>query len=304
MTDISVKATSPISMTESILVSTNIPENDHPQWNPATAYTIGQRVIRQSLHAIYQRKVAGTTPTAPENDPTNWAYVSPTNAWKLFDGSSGTATTSATTISYKFAPSVAVNVIAGLNVVGSNIRIRVFDAMGELKFDVERGLSGVISEPTWFNYFFETPNVFDQLIVRDAPPIADGQIWLDIEPSGGVASIGTFMFGKQKAFGLGAELGAAFGIQDYSIKATDEFGQTVFVERSFARRSRFQMMVKDDQADQLFAFLVTRRAKPTLYIVTDRFESAVIFGFFRDFSQIVSFPTTHSVFELELESLA
>ena len=61
----------PLTVTDSILTSSSLAETDYAAWNAATAYNAGDRVIRTSVHRIYERVIAGTTATAPESDPVN-----------------------------------------------------------------------------------------------------------------------------------------------------------------------------------------------------------------------------------------
>ncbi|NBQ13104.1 MAG: hypothetical protein EBU31_00475 [Proteobacteria bacterium] len=270
-----------------------------------TAFAIGDRVERLTTHAVYQRKVAGTTDTMPEYDLVNWTRVSPNNRWALLDSSAATQSTASTTITYTFRPGAqnSISAVGAFNVSGASITVDLLNQAGSVMWTSTRGLGGAISTPDWYAYFFEERNVTEQLVVIDLPAVSDPNIRLTVTPASGVAAIGTFMFGSGRGYGYGAELGAAFSIRDFSIKTTDEFGTAVFVQRAFAKKARFQMYVDAAEADRLFFALSQRRAKPTLYIVTDRFEAGYIFGFYNDFQMVVPYPE-HTVYELELESLA
>lgn len=296
----------PQDMTDAQLLSASVPETDHPEWSATTTYTVGQRVIRVSKHAIYQAKVAITGNAAnqpPELDTARWEYVSATNRWKMFDLSADTQTTSTATISYVIRPGKQITNIAAFNVSGGSIRIRVRNPQGVVTMDNTRGLSGVISKADWYEWFFDEPNAFSQYVLLDVVCPSGHHILLDVTPASGMAGVGAFFWGAHQLFGFGAEFGAALGIKDYSIKAQDQFGASVFVERAFSRTARFQMLVTQQQSDQLFAVLTKRRAKPTLYVVAEEYESSYVYGFYQDFQQVIPFPN-HSVFELALESLA
>ena len=79
----------PVTITASILTSSTVAEPavgtdpDPAAWNGATTYAVGDLVHYATTHKIYQRRVAGTTATAPDQDPTNWLEVSATNRWKI-----------------------------------------------------------------------------------------------------------------------------------------------------------------------------------------------------------------------------
>lgn len=268
----------------------------------ATGFAIGDRVERLTTHAIYQRLTAGLTDTMPEYDTVNWVYVKPNNRWALFDTSNSTQTISTGTISYRLRLNRRVDSLAAFNIQGSSVRFRVISSTGVTVYDQTRGL-GTISEASWFNWFFEVANIYDQFVALDVTIDQTSDILIDIAPLMGYAAIGTFCSGMSRKFGRGISYGASFGIQDYSIKQTDQFGQTVFVERAFAKRSRCSIMIEKAQSDQLFYLLTQRRAKPTLYVSTSEYEAGAVFGYYKDFSQVIAFPND-TVYELELESLA
>lgn len=303
MSALGLKIVSPVQLTEAMIVSTSVPENEFVEWKATTNYAVGTRVILLSTHSVYQRLIAGTSSTPPNLDTVNWVYVSPTNRYKLADQSGGSKTTASTTISYVIQPGRAFDTVAALGVTGSAIRLRVFVPDVGTIYDETRALQGGIPSADWYTYFYAIGSEFDQLVAQGVRKYFNAQIMLDVEPVGGVAAIATLVFGSARQFGEGIEYGAEFGIQDYSQKLTDQFGTTQLVQRSFARRARVQMMVPMSEADSLFQLMVDRRAKATLWITTSEVESGVIYGFYRDFSQVVSYPT-YTVYEIELEGLA
>ena len=63
----------PFGITDAMLISSTVAENDYTAWNAATAYTAGDFVIRTTAttHSIYLRLLNGTSATAPKDDATN-----------------------------------------------------------------------------------------------------------------------------------------------------------------------------------------------------------------------------------------
>ena len=55
-----MKLIRPVTVTNSILTSSNVPETDYTAWSGATAYTQGVRCILVSTHKIYECLVANT----------------------------------------------------------------------------------------------------------------------------------------------------------------------------------------------------------------------------------------------------
>ena len=49
-----LKVIPPVTITDSILLSSSVPETDYAAWNSGTTYSIGNRVILTSTHKIYE----------------------------------------------------------------------------------------------------------------------------------------------------------------------------------------------------------------------------------------------------------
>ncbi|WP_119157965.1 phage head spike fiber domain-containing protein, partial [Caldimonas tepidiphila] len=75
------------------LVYSSVPENDHPAWSAATNYAVGVKVIRLTTHRVYECAIAGTNSTPPEDAPSRWIDLGPTNRWAMLDKEVGTVTT-------------------------------------------------------------------------------------------------------------------------------------------------------------------------------------------------------------------
>jgi hypothetical protein len=115
-------------------------------------------------------------------------------------------------------------------------------------------------------------------------------------------SVGVILIGQQLTFGLGIKYGARVGIQDYSRKETNEFGDTVLVQRAFAKRANFDLFIDAAEVDLLQTTLSDIRATPCLWIGSNAFESTTIFGFYKNFDILINYPE-HADCELEIEGL-
>lgn len=298
-----IRILTPVAITDAQLVSSSVPETDHAAWSAATAYAVGDRVIRTGVHKIYQRLVAGTTATAPESDAVAWVEVGPTNRWGMFDDVNNSATTSATTLSVVLAPGRLIAGIAALGVVGKSIRFRVSHPTLGIVYDQTRGLDGVITQPDWYNYFTDAVSPFSQFVALGLITYSPAsQVLVDIEPVDGVASISNLVVGPQAVYGSGIEYGARVGIIDYSRKVTNDFGNTVLVKRNYAKRAEITLWMPRASTDPLIAKLAALRATPALYSVSDLYEATNLFGFYRDFSVVLSYPDT-DVLSLQIEGL-
>ena len=298
-----IRIITPVTITDARLTSSSVAETDYSAWAAATAYALGARVIRTTVHKIYQRLVAGTTATAPELDTVNWVEVGPTNRWAMFDTANSSATTSSSTLSVTLNTGTLISSIAALGVVGKSIRFRVVHPTLGTVYDVTRGLDGVIAASEWWNYFTDTVSPFSQFIAVDLITYSvNATVLVDIEPLAGVASCATMVVGSQSVYGDGIHYGARVGITDYSRKTTNDFGDQVLEVRKFSKRADVTLWMPRASTDPLISKLASLRATPALYVLSDLLESTSIFGLYKDFGVVLSYPDT-DVLSLQIEGL-
>lgn len=295
-----MKAVKPTALTSAMLVSTTAVET-YAAWVAATAYSVGDRVIRTTTNRVYQRLVAGTTATAPENDTTNWADIAPTNVWAMFDSQISTQTEATSTLTVVIKPGLC-NSLCLYGLVGSSLTVTVRDGLaGPVVYSFTTTLDGtVISD--WYQYYFEPFVQLESVVLSNLPPYGNAHITATITGTGtvkcGVLLAGTF-------YELGdTQYDATSGITDYSVKETDAFGVTTFVQRAYSDRISLNLMFPNSQLNKVKGVLKSLRATPCGWIGTDAdgFEVLDAFGFYRDFSIVIRYPT-HSLCSLEIEGL-
>lgn len=292
----------PLTMTDTMLVSSTVPENDYSAWSSGTTYALGARVILTSTHKVYESLQAANTNNNPATAPLWWVEVSPTNRWKVFDTSNSTQTAQATSISYTIAPGVAIDSFAALNLTGANsIRIRLVDATFGTVYDKTTDLSAQISAPDWWQWFFGLRIPPTLSLATDLPSYPNANLIIDLS-GGSSLAVGVFLFGQSRTVGLGIEAGARLGITDFSRKETTEFGDTVLVQRAFSKRASFDMTLQKAEVDSTMSLLTSIRAVPCLWIGSGAYESTVLYGYYKNFDITISYPT-FSDCSLEIEGL-
>jgi len=116
----------PLAITPAMLVSSDVPETDYPEWAAGTTYADKDRVIK--AHKVWQGVGASNVGNDPETSPTKWQEVGATNRWKPFDRSVSSQVAQADSISYRIKPGQAVTSLCVLNIKGgTSIRVRVID---------------------------------------------------------------------------------------------------------------------------------------------------------------------------------
>ncbi len=297
----------PLAIDDTILDAsgTNVPENEFPAWSSAATYNLGDRVILTSTHRVYESLQAANTNKDPRTQSAWWIEVGPTNRWAVFDTSVSTQTVKASNITYTLEPGQAINALAVLNITeGAEINITmVSPGTGTPGVVYERtiDLASLPLTPDWWAFFYGQRISPTQSILLDLPSYSDCVVTIEITGSVNLA-VGVILVGQQQNFGIGISYGVRVGIQDYSRKETNEFGDTILVQRAFAKRANFDLMIKKAEVDSLQNTLSAIRAQPVLWVGSNEYESTTLFGFYKNFDILISYPE-HSDCSLEIEGL-
>ncbi len=301
MDDPNLSVVYPTVITPAMMIASNVPENDYPVWSNATTYAAKDRVIKN--HKIYESVVAGNVGNDPElNNIEKWLFVSATNRWKAYDNSVSTQTKQATLITYQLRFPMVVSALALLNVTGASkiTGYMVAPGYGEV-YRREFDFLGVPPGSDWWSFFFGEWVGPSQAIFTDLPNFPGADLFIEIEGSADLA-VGVILTGQIRIFSYGVAQGARLGIQDFSRKERNTWGDMVVVERAFAKRASLPMLLDAAEVDSFYTFLAGVRAVPCLWIGSQRYESAVIYGFYKSFDIIISYYN-QSDCELEIEGL-
>ena len=291
-----------------MLVDTNIPETDYAQWSSTTTYATGDRVIKTTTHKIYESLQNNNLNKDPETETAWWIEVSATNRWKAFDTSNSTQTEGAASVSdyliyYKLQMGMSPTTsVAALN-ISNPLDLQVIvtsPSYGEV-YNETFDLRPMISASDWWSWFFGERTEITQKIITDLPAYYDSVVEFSLT-GGEDLALGVLILGQQRVFGLGIEYGARIGIQDYSRKETNEFGDMIFVKRAYARRASFDLMILSSEVDSFIRFLSSIATIPTVWIGPEEYEALTIFGIFKTFDITISYPN-HALFSVEMEGL-
>ena len=291
----------PTEVTDARLVSSSVPENDYPVYLAHHPYDKGDRVIILSNHTIYEA-LSTSTGVDPITNPLEWLAIGPTNRWAMFDDRVGTSTTAVGSIGL----TLDLGTVSGLALLDLEgiLSVRVVMTAPEgVVYD--RTINLVDPSPVydWWTYFFEEITIRKFLLLTDLPTYRVSQVSVTIagDPAQTV-SVGSFVAGKLLSFSNSVNYGASVGIQDYSVKGRDEFGNSKIVERAFAKRARWNFDVPNNRITLLQRELSELRAKPAVYIGYEDLEPMVVYGFYKDFDIVISRPTM-SECSLDIEGL-
>lgn len=269
-------------------------------WNRATTYTEGQKVLFQNR--VYEA-LKTTTNERPDRFSLSWLDLGANNRWRMFDDKVGSYTESSNAVIIEMTPGI-INAVSLLNIANvKTITVRLTDGIDGEVYNKTVRLYSPENVGDWWSYFFEDIIVKTSVFSLDLPTYRSATLRVVITPVDGKAlKVGTFVTGKLFKYAPAVNYGASIGIQDYSRKDRDEFGNITVVERAFNKRARWNFMLKNSEIDVFQQRMAKMRATPCLYIGADGYESMAIYGFYKDFDTVISYPTT-SECSIEVEGL-
>lgn len=292
-----------VAITDAMMLASNVPETDYTEYNSATTYNLGDRAITAATHTVWQSVFATAQSNhTPSTSPTYWTAVSSTNKWKSFDLLNSTQTAKSSSITYQLRPGVAYGFLAFLNLTGIvSAQVQIVDPTYGAVYNNTVSLPSNPGSSAWYSWFFAPKQVPTQLILTDIPSFPNADTYITLTGTS-VLAVGVIMLGIGTTFGVGIKYGASLGIQDYSRKDKNAFGDTVLVQRAFAKRGTFDMYLAKAEVDPFINLATSLRATPCLFMAGDQYDNMAIFGFYKEFKVLINY-SQHSDCTLDIEGL-
>lgn len=297
-----MKIIRPFTVTDASLTS-SVAETGTEYASSAT-YALGDVVINAAganpTHHSYESLVTGNVGNAL-TDATKWLDLGPTNRWAMFDTKNGTATEIASPLDVSIEVDGRADGLALLNLTATSAQVIVDDSLGVEVYNETYSLISDSGVTSWYDYFSEDIVYTSDLVLTDLPIQTDPTVRVVLTASTGNVSCGTMIVGQTRTIG-GTVYGAKAGIQDYSRKETDDFGNYTLVERSYAKRSTSKVVCDNSEADAIFSLLAQYRATPIVWVGTDDYAHTWLFGWVRDWS-LELIVADKSYLSIEIEGL-
>lgn len=293
-----MKLIAPTEITEARLISSTVPENDYGVWDVATSYPAGSCVIKG--HRIWTSVQDLNTGRDPQSAVAGWWVDSgPTNRWAMFDQTVGTLTRASETMTITLAPGRADS-IALLQVDAAEVTItqRAGATIITQRTHLLIESAGIVD---WYDYFFDPIRSVDFVAITDLPVYGESTIEITFTKNTGDVACGVCVCGLQTDLGL-TRVSPTVGINDYSKKTTDDFGNTSLVRREFSKRMSLRLVVDNREIDQVFSQIAEQRATPVVWVGDSGYSSLLVYGWFRDFELDIAYATV-SYFTLNIEGM-
>lgn len=295
----------PITVTDGMIVLNNIAPSPQPEWDNATAYSVNDEVQVTSNHKVYNCNVANTgqDPTLQETDGNGdlyWIEISTTNDWAVFDGRSRRASTNPSNITVSFAPATVITSIAILNISAETLNVTAVSASAGEVYNQDFTLRQLTDNYIDF-YFSEIESISNIVRLNNIPAYADLTITVTATSPTDV-TIGEIITGRGVQLGT-TNYGTGVGINDYSTKETDAFGDLFVVERQFNSTVDYDVWIDSSRVAYVKRTLAQYRATPLVFIGKPDKEETIVYGFYKNFDAILE-NFSISTMLLEVEELS
>jgi hypothetical protein len=295
----------PKTIADANFISSNISEPDTGEafWLAATAYTLGQEVIRPN-HMKYKNILAGTDAGLPENTPTRWKESGITNKWAAVDNIRNTQSARADSLVMRFAFSELIDSIGVVGLEGTDIKIELF-LSGSSIYSYTQTLYKRNSI-NWFDWAFKPLRKIKSVVRLDLPIVANSEIVITVNNQGSIAKCGGVVIGKKQYIGkiTYSSSGSALNFSTYD----RNFDGTIstLIQRPSKPTVNAALQVEKAYVDDLLFAQTQLNAVPTIYTGLDDlnidsyFELFLIMGIYKRFEIDATYPS-HAVIQLELE---
>ena len=298
-----MKIVVPMNITDSTLVSTSVPENLFPNWDSGYIYTKGQMVhiVGPDVHKVYESLTDSNVGNNPTTSTANWAYVGPTNPWKMLDRSVTTQTENPESIEVEVRVRGRALAIAILNASAKEAKVEILDALEGIVYDKTYSMVSLSGVDDWYDYFFEPVVRLQDLVITDLPSYGSPIVRITLNDPNEIVKCGALVLGPIQNFGL-TQYGVEVGIRDFSRKEQDDYGNYTIIERAFSKRATYPLYLQKSNVDNFQQLLASLRATPVVYIGANEYASTAVYGFYVDFKIEIAY-IEYSVCTIEVEGL-
>lgn len=294
----------PIPITDPAMISSNLDEDDYPEWDAGDAYAgpaspgaLGDRVIRLTTHRIYEATGAvGPTATPPENDPEHWLDVSATNKWQPFDYELASQAIGAN-ISYTLNPSGVPDMLLLFNTSCDSVDVLV-DLDGETLMDESYSMQK-LDVVDFYSWVMAVPEPVKN---RAIPLIHVPGATVTLTFNGTAVAVGQIVMGRAEDWGIGATYNTSFTHRDYSRIAPDDFGKRALVKRPSAFDFSFHVIIRPDRVETIMSRVQDARGTIAAYLTKDALFGSMVLGVMSKMGLDYS-SRVQSSYKLDIEGL-
>ncbi|MDC8803952.1 hypothetical protein PRZ61_10940 [Halomonas pacifica] len=313
-----VRVVRPIPVDASKLVATNAAAETVADYDPGTSYTgavaatnkPGDMAVEGDTVYEAMDDVTGVAPSEGVNySPPVWRADRSINSMAMFNDTIGDATVggeawpvhSGYGLQVEIQPRRVVGAVAFFGLKGDTVRVELIDDAEGVVYDSEKSLRSTDGITTYWAWFFEPIERSTDAIFDDLPSYA-GTIRISIAVSQGQqAECGACVIGPITDLGF-LEYETSVGNLSFSTTTRDKFGRTKLIKGPTAKTATFNVGMLESESDRIYRALDSLDATASVWFGTERYKSALIYGFSESFRIVYSNYSLHRC-TLEIEGL-
>ncbi len=289
-----------MAVTDAMLVSCNVPEDDEDLYDPDAEYPLGALVMLLETHSVYENSLPDNKGNNPKDHPDKWTRIRATNRHRVFDGTNSSRTTQASNISYVFAPGETVAMGAALNLVNCfSVQWQLVDPVYGNVYDTTLLPSPSPAQADWWEFFFGAwIGGSSVALADDMPSYPNAELHVTLV-GGPDLAVGNLLFGQPREWGIGVQYGARLGWRLYSKREPNKYGDIELIRLPAAKTASVELVVRSSEVDPLLTYLEQIHADLCLFIVLRSYDAGVIYGVF-DRPELLLDNQQESVWDLEI----
>lgn len=300
-------------------------------WQSATACPVGAQRIRRETHRTYLALRAITTgdTTPPEDAPTVWQDIGPTNAWMLYDTHRNTQCIAPRGLPPRtgilpgviyppgFIPPAFFEIIIKPKKRCDSIAFVALDATSiQISITRETDATVVYSKTVaisqrsvfnWTDYFFAPFRPIKAYVLDDLPMYGDAVISITITSTRAAVKCGAVVLGRSVEIGK-VLTGARSGALNFSKVDRDDFGNAALRPRRSVPKVNARLIAEKDKANVVLDLREQLNAVPAVWVGLDTlpghayYESVLILGIYKQMEVDMQYAN-HMYIDLELEEI-
>jgi len=249
------------------ILSTDALDKANTDWDSTTTFAKDSWVRVAGLKRVYRCASDTSTNQYPPANPTVWIDYGATNSYKLFDDIIGSQTEFDTSMTIEIG-SNRINMMAFLNMDNvSSMDITQTDLNTNETYTrtIDLVYYGVLS---LYDYWYKPLSYRRDLVISDLQFLVNAKLTI-VFNSSGIGKVGAVVSGLADTLGL-TLFGSKVKLKDYSKYSTDDYGNTSFAKRGYARIITGQVLVDTNVIDETITKVSSRRGDLTLYVADER----------------------------------
>lgn len=309
-----------IPVTDAILVSSNLAEDDFPVWSGANDYNFGDQVISTATHTVYRclvthlaadsqdpdvAEVAFSNPLIEDPAERKWQVVSATNRWKAFDEKPDNRAVNSETIEFELLPGELTTAIAFFGLSAESLRVEVIDPTDGVVYDEALDLIDNSAIVDYDEYFFAPQEYLDVVSLVDLPPYSTTTINITITNPGETVTVGQIALGRARTFGFTRVGNTGFRINDRSVVIFDDFNNKTAVKRVATRIFDADVTIDSTRVAALSNFVESiRGGTPAVFVAdNDSRKATISYGIIAPGTRAVYAVGDLTNFNIQIEEL-